>query len=389
VQRIRAEDHLFVAVVAVTAVGYLLASSPLVGTDNAGWARHIVADTPRQIWASSHFGQVLNYLVLEGLAWLDPAVTAFTAMRLVSYGMGLLYVAALALLATTSPGRGRIAFFIIGALSPLTVFLHGEEEIPYYPFPVLLLVAALWRRAGRAQGVKQGGALSALGGLAAAFHGVGLFFLPGIAALGWGTGSARRSAHERVRATLDSMVMFFGPTGALFVFYVLAFPVVSIFPGDAGGGGQRTLFVPLFGTIAAFHEFRAYSFFSLTHLQDVALLVVMGAPALLVLAAWAVARGRSVAMQDLSSASSDQGSRQRVSHWRITSLDPPRLMAALVHHGVATQPLTDAVDVEVAGDVAASELLAVLVGDGIPITAFAPSYGALETAYLAATEDRQ
>ena len=64
-------------------------------------------------------------------------------------------------------------------------------------------------------------------------------------------------------------------------------------------------------------------------------------------------------------------------------------MAALAHHGVGTQPLADAVDVEVAGDVAASELLAVLVGDGIPITAFAPSYGALETAYLTATEDRQ
>jgi ABC-2 type transport system ATP-binding protein len=103
-----------------------------------------------------------------------------------------------------------------------------------------------------------------------------------------------------------------------------------------------------------------------------------------------VARGRSVATQDLTSnKSSNQGSRQRVSQWRITSLDPPRLMAALAHHGVATQPLTDAVDVEVAGDFAASELLAQLVGDGIPITAFAPSYGALETAYLAATEDRQ
>jgi len=107
-----------------------------------------------------------------------------------------------------------------------------------------------------------------------------------------------------------------------------------------------------------------------------------------------VARGRSVAVQDLSSDSgsgADTGleSGRRVSHWRITSLDPPRLMAALAHHGVATQPLTDAVDVEVAGDVAASELLAQLVGDGIPITAFAPSYGALETAYLAATEDRQ
>ena len=107
-----------------------------------------------------------------------------------------------------------------------------------------------------------------------------------------------------------------------------------------------------------------------------------------------VARGRSVAVQDLTSGSgtdsgSGDGSGQRVSHWRITSLDPPRLMAALAHHGVATQPLTDAVDVEVAGDIAASELLAQLVGDGIPITAFAPSFGALETAYLAATEDRQ
>ncbi len=107
-----------------------------------------------------------------------------------------------------------------------------------------------------------------------------------------------------------------------------------------------------------------------------------------------VARGRSVAVQDLTSGSgtdsgSDSESGQRVWHWRITSLDPPRLMAALAHHGVATLPLTDAVDVEVAGDIAASELLAQLVGDGIPITSFAPSYGALETAYLAATEDRQ
>jgi len=98
-----------------------------------------------------------------------------------------------------------------------------------------------------------------------------------------------------------------------------------------------------------------------------------------------VARGRSVATQDLTGSDSSQ----TVSQWRITSLDPPRLMAALAHHGVATQPLTDAVDVEVAGDVAASELLAQLVGDGIPITAFAPSHGALETAYLAATEDRR
>jgi ABC-2 type transport system ATP-binding protein len=103
-----------------------------------------------------------------------------------------------------------------------------------------------------------------------------------------------------------------------------------------------------------------------------------------------VARGRSVAVQDLTADSgSGPGSDHRVTSWRITSLDPPRLMAALAHHGVTTQPLPDAVDIEVAGDIAASELLAQLVRDGIPITAFAPSYGALETAYLAATEDRQ
>jgi len=105
-----------------------------------------------------------------------------------------------------------------------------------------------------------------------------------------------------------------------------------------------------------------------------------------------VARGRSIAVQDLSAGSgagSGDGSVRPISQWRITSLDPGRLIAALAHHGVVTTPLADAVDVEVAGDIAASELLAQLVGDGIPITAFAPSYGALETAYLAATEDRR
>jgi len=75
-----------------------------------------------------------------------------------------------------------------------------------------------------------------------------------------------------------------------------------------------------------------------------------------------VARGRRVAVQDLSADSgSGPGSDHRVSSWRITSLDPPRLMAALAHHGVTTKPLPDAVDVEVAGDIAASELLAQLV----------------------------
>jgi ABC-2 type transport system ATP-binding protein len=43
----------------------------------------------------------------------------------------------------------------------------------------------------------------------------------------------------------------------------------------------------------------------------------------------------------------------------------------------------------VGGEEMAARLLADLVGDGIRVTAFAPSQGALESAYLAATEDRR
>jgi ABC-2 type transport system ATP-binding protein len=98
-----------------------------------------------------------------------------------------------------------------------------------------------------------------------------------------------------------------------------------------------------------------------------------------------VSRGRTVAVQDLT----DSGSAQLVSRWRITTLDQPALIAALNHRGVAVQPVGDAVDVDVAGDLAASDLLTQLVRDGIPITTFVPSPSAIETPYQSATEDRQ
>jgi ABC-2 type transport system ATP-binding protein len=46
-------------------------------------------------------------------------------------------------------------------------------------------------------------------------------------------------------------------------------------------------------------------------------------------------------------------------------------------------------EVEAAGEESAAQLLADLVREGIRVTAFTPSQGALESAYLAATEDRQ
>jgi ABC-2 type transport system ATP-binding protein len=47
------------------------------------------------------------------------------------------------------------------------------------------------------------------------------------------------------------------------------------------------------------------------------------------------------------------------------------------------------VEVEVAGEENAARLLTDLVGAGVRVTAFTPTRGALESAYLAATEDRQ
>lgn len=293
--RLRGGHGAFVAVLIALAAASLLLTSPAVGVDNAIWGTFIIANTPVQIWASSHFGQVLDYLVFANLRRIDGTVTAFTAMGAVSYAMGLVYLAGLAVMATTLPRGRRIAFLVVGAASPITVFLHGEEEIPYYPYPLLVLAVALYRRWTPEERRRRGSLVAALGGLAAAFHGGGLFFLPGILALRVAAESAPRAIGTTLRAGFDAGVAFFGPTGALFVFYVLTFPGVAIVPGDAGGGGQQRLFVPLFGEIPAYHEFRAYSFFSGTHLAEVLAISVMGAPALWLLAAAAIPRGRELA----------------------------------------------------------------------------------------------
>jgi len=76
--------------------------------------------------------------------------------------------------------------------------------------------------------------------------------------------------------------------------------------------------------------------------------------------------------------------------WRIDSLDPERLSSWLAErHVPATKVGGGLTEVEVAGEENAARLLADLVGDGIRVIAFAPSQGALESAYLAATEDRR
>jgi ABC-2 type transport system ATP-binding protein len=97
-----------------------------------------------------------------------------------------------------------------------------------------------------------------------------------------------------------------------------------------------------------------------------------------------VARGRTVAVEELAAASAARRT------WRLRALDVAGLLAALdarrTPHG---PPDRDGVEVEIGSDVEASELLAGLVRDGVPVVEMAPASGVLEQAYLALTEDRR
>jgi ABC-2 type transport system ATP-binding protein len=99
-----------------------------------------------------------------------------------------------------------------------------------------------------------------------------------------------------------------------------------------------------------------------------------------------VARGRSIETQRLDGETVTSA----LASWRIDSLDPQRLTDFLVsRHVPAQQGHGGLVEVEVAGEENAARLLTDLIGAGVRVTAFTPTRGALESAYLAATEDRQ
>jgi ABC-2 type transport system ATP-binding protein len=99
-----------------------------------------------------------------------------------------------------------------------------------------------------------------------------------------------------------------------------------------------------------------------------------------------VARGRSLETQRLG----DEQALTATASWRIDSLDPDRLAGWLADHHVPARRVGGGLtEVEVAGEENAARLLADLVRDGVRVTGYARSQGALESAYLAATEDRR
>jgi len=106
-----------------------------------------------------------------------------------------------------------------------------------------------------------------------------------------------------------------------------------------------------------------------------------------------IARGRTVAVEELAAGTTSDGVAapvRRMRTWRARALDAAALLAALDARGTPhAPPEPDGVEVEISSEADAAELLAALVRDGVPVISFAPAGGVLEQAYLAITQDRR
>ena len=105
-----------------------------------------------------------------------------------------------------------------------------------------------------------------------------------------------------------------------------------------------------------------------------------------------VAQGRTVDVQAVAAQAGGPGGATGTGSlaWRVVAGDGVRLTQWLGERGLSHRRLAGgAVEVDVVGEDAAADLLGELVRDGIRVTSYAPSQGALEAAYLAVTQDRQ
>lgn len=101
-----------------------------------------------------------------------------------------------------------------------------------------------------------------------------------------------------------------------------------------------------------------------------------------------VARGRTVAVEQLTGTRQESATLPRT--WRVRALDEGLLLAALAARGTPHgPPEREGVEIEIRSDAEAAELLAALIGDGVPVVSCHPAGGVLEQAYLALTEDRR
>jgi ABC-2 type transport system ATP-binding protein len=98
-----------------------------------------------------------------------------------------------------------------------------------------------------------------------------------------------------------------------------------------------------------------------------------------------VAGGRTAGAQDM-----DQLAQAERLGWRIRATDPDRLLAALEAAGVPAGTTTGAgTELPEMSEDRAADLLARLVADGVRVVAYGPVGSALESAYMAMTEERR
>jgi ABC-2 type transport system ATP-binding protein len=101
-----------------------------------------------------------------------------------------------------------------------------------------------------------------------------------------------------------------------------------------------------------------------------------------------VDKGRTVDEQSISTLPQAQAGVLRP--WRLSALDNGALMAALDRRGIAHEaPGAGGVELQLASDSDAAELIAALVEDGVRLVSFAPTGSTLEAAYLAMTQERR
>jgi ABC-2 type transport system ATP-binding protein len=92
---------------------------------------------------------------------------------------------------------------------------------------------------------------------------------------------------------------------------------------------------------------------------------------------------------DAAGGAGPAGSATLLRRWRVRALDEAALLAALAGRGLAHDPPDrEGVELELAGEPAAAELLAALVHDGVPVVSFGPAGSALEQAYLSLSQER-
>jgi len=236
------------------------------------WEGSLIYNTHNRIHGSAHLAHTLNYVILRFCqkVFNEPYGAELT-LRTTSYLLSLVYLAVLLLFSSQLDSFKReCAFIISGILAPLAIFFHGYKEVGFYSYPFLLLILGLYL--SRKAVLKYPYLISLLGGLAAALHGVGLFFLPGIILINFSLLPPSVSRRDKVQNVVETIFLFFGAYGIFFLLYIME--SMTVVSGDANTVKREI------GYFASLPLILNYLFQNMKH---VIISLILGAPSFFVL----------------------------------------------------------------------------------------------------------